>query len=221
MSTAGPKLVPDHASTTPQASPLKRLKKKHGIYHGSEISVALKAMPPANQLIDGLIPPGAVSILVGDSGIGKTPLAYQLALSLAAGLPFLGLPAKPSKVLLVDFENSLRDAHWMLEQLRQHLRLDTYPDHFLLWPAHLAPRDPSAPFRMVEKQLSRDGVSPGVSQVIRALEPDLVIIDSLRSFNPEMERDNAMAVWQIKSLREIAKGHGTALLLIHHVRKQR
>src|ERR1035438_3031029 len=174
MSTAGPKLVPDHASTTPQASPLKRLKKKHGIYHGSEISVALKAMPPANQLIDGLIPPGAVSILVGDSGIGKTPLAYQLALSLAAGLPFLGLPAKPAKVLLVDFENSLRDAHWMLEQLRKHLRLEKYPDNFLLWPAHLAPQDDEQRgLRTVEMRMSKRGNNSTVSQVIRTLAPDL------------------------------------------------
>jgi len=69
--------------------------------------------------------------------------------------------------------------------------------------------------------LNKRGINSSVSQVIRTLSPDLVIIDSLRSFNPEMERDNAAAVWQIKSLRNIAKRRGTALLLIHHVRKQR
>jgi KaiC/GvpD/RAD55 family RecA-like ATPase len=224
MSTAQPQLVPDPAPSAPaepQTSPLTQLKQEYGLYHGADVISAVRRLPPSNHLIDGMIPPGTVSILVGDSGIGKTPLAYQLALSLAAGVPFLGLPVKRSRVLLVDFENSLRDAHWMLEQLRKHLRLATYPDNFLLWPAHLAPQDPGAPFRMVEKQLNRNGMNPGVSQVIRMLAPDLVIVDSLRSFNPEMERDNAVAAWQIKSLREIAKAQGTAFLLIHHVRKQR
>ena len=45
----------------------------------------------------------SVNLLVGDSGIGKSPLAYQLGLAAAVGLPFLGMATRASKVLLVDY----------------------------------------------------------------------------------------------------------------------
>src|SRR4029077_5680110 len=38
-------------------------------------------------IVAGLIPKRAVSFLIGDSGLGKSPLAYQLGLSVAAGIP--------------------------------------------------------------------------------------------------------------------------------------
>jgi hypothetical protein len=46
-----------------------------------------------------------------------------------------------------------------------------------------------------------------------------VIFDSLRSFNPAMENDNTAAAKQIRQLRAISRRHGTAILLVHHVRK--
>ena len=51
----------------------------------------------------------------------------QLALATAAGKPFLGMPTRKSKVVIVDYENSPVDSHWMLEQQRKHLGLVKYP----------------------------------------------------------------------------------------------
>jgi len=55
--------------------------------------------------------------------------------------------------------------------------------------------------------------------MIRNFAPDLVIIDSLRSFNSKMENDSGAAVEQIRRLREISAQCGTCFLLIHHTRK--
>ncbi len=180
-----------------------RLKKEYGIFQGSELSPLIGKLPSCTtHLVEGLIPPRSVNILVGDSGIGKSPLAYQLGLAVASGTPFLDMPVQPGKVLLVDFENSLTDVHWIMEQQRQHLGLAKFPCTFQVWPMHLDP------------------LQQKIEQVIAIFAPDLVILDSLRSFSPKMESDNSAAVEQIKRLRVTAAEHGTAFLLIHHVRKR-
>jgi RecA-family ATPase len=44
----------------------------------------------------------SVNIMAGDSGIGKSPLLCQLGLSVASGLPFLGMAAEQGAVLYLD-----------------------------------------------------------------------------------------------------------------------
>jgi hypothetical protein len=179
-----------------------RMKEQYGIFEARELGSVLDKHPSgAKALVQGLIPRGSVNILVGDSGIGKSPLAYQLGLAVAAGKPFLDMPTAQGNVLLVDFENSLADVRWIMDRQRQHLRLEECPHAFQVWPMHLDP------------------LRQKVEQVIDALAPDLVILDSLRSFNPIMESESSAAVGQIKQLRVTAARHGTAFLLIHHVRK--
>jgi hypothetical protein len=179
-----------------------RLKRRYGIFQGSEIGPVLRKLPSAAPpLVEGLLPRGSVNILVGDSGIGKSALAYQLGLAVAAGTPFLDLAVARGKVLMVDFENSLADAHWIMEQQRKHLGLARFPHTFQLWPMLLDP------------------LRDKIEEVVAMFAPDLVILDSLRSFNPKMEGENSVAVAQIKRLRATAAQHGTAFLLIHHVRK--
>jgi hypothetical protein len=89
-------------------------------------------------------------------------------LAVAAGKPFLDMPTAQGNVLLVDFENSLTDVRWIMDRQRKHLRLEECPHAFQVWPMHLDP------------------LRQRVEQVIAAFAPDLVILDSLRSFNPIM-----------------------------------
>jgi hypothetical protein len=206
-----------------ELSPLQQVKRDFGVYSGSEIGQAISRIPGSSHLIEGLIPPGSVNILVGDSGLGKTALVGQLALSVAAGQQFLGFRTSPAKVLLVDYENDLTDSHTILEQLRSHLGLAEYPHNFLFWPVHLGPPEASPVLRMpsVVARLNRFGCNPTVQELIHRLAPELVILDSLRSFNPEMERENAAAARQIRTLRQLAAEYRTAFLMIHHVRRVR
>lgn len=187
----------------------QRFMKAAGIFSGSDVSgsdvgSAVHNMPAVTHLVEGLLPVDSVNLLVGDSGIGKSALAYQLGLSVAAGIPFLELPVPAAAgVLLIDFENSLPDARCIVKQQLRHLHLTAFPDGFMLWPApaHLKPASLLEP--------------------IVELAPDLIIIDSLRSFNPGMERDNQAAALQIKQFRELRPGYPMTFLLVHHLRKQR
>ncbi len=150
---------------------------------------------------------------MGDSGIGKSALVYQLALAVAAGKPFLGHSSRLGKVILVDYENSLWDSHRILQQQTKHLGLDRAPYTLQIWPMNQMANS------VTRQQLAREGLHENVEEVIHQFAPDLVIFDSLRSFNPAMENDNTAAVKQIQQLRTIARSKGTAILLVHHVRK--
>ncbi len=181
----------------------EKFKKEYRMYQPWEIKQALRDLPSsAGHIVEGLIGPASVNILVGDSGIGKSPLAYQLALAVASGTPFLGMAARQARVLLVDYENALGDSYFFLHQQRKHLGLKDWPWALLVWPLRLDP------------------FQKHVEAVIRSLSPDLVIIDSLRSLNRRMESASAAAVEQIKRFRLISSSRGAAFLLIHHLHKR-
>lgn len=51
------------------------------------------------------LPEGEVTMLYGDSGIGKSFLAYQAAVCVATAMPLLGADTRAGSVLIFDFEN--------------------------------------------------------------------------------------------------------------------
>jgi len=59
---------------------------------------------PMEWTIEGLVPEGHLSMLVGDGGMGKSFLALYAALCVAAGRPFLKRGVKRGRVLYVDQE---------------------------------------------------------------------------------------------------------------------
>lgn len=58
-------------------------------------------------VVDRLIPRGAIIILFGKGGIGKTWVAMDFGRCIADGLPYLGLQTIQSPVVFIDFENPL------------------------------------------------------------------------------------------------------------------
>lgn len=188
------------------ADPFLEAKRNLGLCSGFEIDSLTHKLPTNEHLVQGMLAPGSVNLLVGDSGVGKSPLAYQLALAVSCGTPFLDIPVRPGKVLYVDYENHAPDIHWILTQQRKRLGITRIPGTLVVWPLSANRHEPDL---------------EGVEKAMRMLAPDLVIIDSLRTFSPEMEAQNKAAVQQIKRLRNVAVRDGSAFLLVHHVRKHR
>ena len=52
-------------------------------------------------LVDGLLGTHSVNLLVGDSGLGKTPLGVTLGIAVASGRPFLGRSIQRGRVLIL------------------------------------------------------------------------------------------------------------------------
>lgn len=159
--------------------------------------------------VQDLIPKRALCLLVGESGLGKTPLACQLAISVAAGVPFIGYPTQQTTALYLDFENGMGQLETMLLRLACNLGLSAVPENLLIWSINNPPQGWG---------------NPGVDiwEMIRELKPGLVIVDTLGSCLPEMEDKNPAANRHLQRFREVmstCKEAGTTIVLLHHLRK--
>ena len=147
-------------------------------------------------LVEGFLPAKSIAIAAGDSTIGKSPLICQLALCVAEGVPFLGMKTNQGRVLYFDLENSLLDCKVMRDALVRFLGLSQAPDDFLLVP------------------------EPGdLERLIAQVRPRLVVIDSLRSFRPDVTEKNSVAGQWLREIRRLSRKYGCAFIVIHHLRK--
>lgn len=154
-------------------------------------------------LINRLTRLRSLTVLIGDSGLGKTPLGYQIAVCVAAGVPFLDCRVNQGRVLYLDFENGIGQVEEMISRLTQHLALPTPPDELLLWNFNDAP-----------------GYSKGKAlEMIREFEPSLVVVDSLTGYYPEIEEKNSNATRCYQEFRGLIRDCGCTILAIHNIRK--
>jgi len=157
------------------------------------------------DLVAGLIPEKSVNIIIGDSGLGKTPLLVQLALCAAAGIPFLGHDARRAAVLYVDYENGSSGFDTLLDTLGAFLGLPKTPDTF----------------RYLQQPNSPSEVSNEVRK-LRAGFPELpilVIVDSMRGYDSKMESKNEFAGDRITELQSFTDELNASILFIHHIKK--
>jgi len=178
---------------TPEDSVLKEL----GLVTPSSLDKMCAGAAGTRWVVNGLIARASLNIAVGDSGLGKSPLLYQLGICVAAGIPWLGISTTKGSVVYVDFENAELNSQGLRNALVKHVGLGTCPTDFL----------------------THFGEKFDLHRVVRAVKPVLLIIDSLRSYRPEVEEKNALAGAFLKELRELAVETGTAFLLVHHTRK--
>jgi hypothetical protein len=151
-------------------------------------------------VVAGLIGKRTVSFLIGDSGLGKSPLAYQLGLCVASGIPFFGMKTFQGTVVYADYENGLDQGRDLRERLVQFLELPKSPDDFLVW----------TPDHSHEGLINLDAICQA--------KPSLLIIDTVRSHSPHFERTE-YAGEEMKQLNTLAHEYGVAILVIHRLRK--
>jgi RecA-family ATPase len=107
--------------------------KKLGVYTPEMLETAFKFQKTTSFLVDGLIRDKSVNLLVGDSGLGKTPLAIQLGICVASGKDFLGRKVKEGRVLYCDAESDLAGFNSIQTAISGFLGLSKPPSEFLVW----------------------------------------------------------------------------------------
>jgi hypothetical protein len=173
--------------------------KHFGLLTPGGVDEVAESQTESHSLVEGFIDGRSISLLIGDSGLGKSPLAYQLGLSVAAGVPFLGLGVQQGRVVYADHENGLPSGRDLRDNVVKFLRLEEPPKDFFSW--------------YVES-----GKAFELENIVREVRPKLVIIDSLRAFDPSFEQTER-AGEAMKRLRSVAYGLGTSIFAIHHIRK--
>lgn len=151
------------------------------------------------MIVDSMLQEQTVNIIVGDSGIGKSPLLVQLALCVSLGRPFLDLPTRQCNVLYVDFENSAAELDRVMDQLSEFLSIDG---------------DPPA-FRVLQYPENKTAIE----LEIKAFQPKLVIVDALRGLDPKAEKDAEATMLCLDWLHKKSAKYHAAFLVLHHTRK--
>jgi hypothetical protein len=188
----------------PAVVPLSRADWK--VYSYEQLEQRVSESHSGEFVIEGLLPKVSLGLLIGDSGIGKSPLLYQASICVAAGIPFLGFATRQGDVLYCDFENGIADVSEMARRLSSHLGLTTVPPNLHLWN-----------FNDCSERYGQAGYT--LRDMILGIKPVLVVVDSLTAFSPLIEEKNTIATRALQDLREIARDSGAAILCVHHLRK--
>jgi hypothetical protein len=196
---------PNQQPPSPQAE-RARLKATWSAYTHDGLKQRCQQIGNVDYLIEGLLFDRSIGLLVGDSGLGKSALVYQMAVCVASGIPFLDRAVKQGRVLCLDFENGLAQVDQMLDSLYQHLGLSKQPDELFLWNVNDC-----------QPKYGQSGHT--ALDIIRDVKPTFVTIDSLGGLYPDIEEKNSIANRCLAQLRKLIKDCGTSTLSIHHIKK--
>jgi len=194
------------STSTDQSDQLRQLKWEGYMYRTTTLSARVAALRDGDDLIEGLIPRRSLIMAVGDSGLGKSPLIYQQAFSVACGVPFLGRPTRQGRVLVVDYENGQGQVLGMLQSFANYYRVPMPDKNLFLVNANDVPPE-------------WETTGHTLFDLINDLKPDLTMIDSFGSAFPEVESKNELVTRKFKQLREIICATGTTAQLVHNLRK--
>ena len=172
--------------------------------------------PQQRWLARGRIPSGDLTILAGNGGSGKTEIATQLLVSVAAGLgDWLGCVVESGPAFFLSCEEPESDIRDRIERICKHRNVDPhaisnlhlhFPDLDSTW---LAAADRSG-------RVSKTPLYVQMESWIAANRPALVAIDSVAAV---FDAD-AIARRQVRTflamLRKVAREYETAVVLLDH-----
>jgi RecA-family ATPase len=167
-------------------------------------------------LASARIPCGDLTILTGNGGSGKTEIAIQLLIYLAAGLAdWLGCTIESGLALFLSCEEPEHNIRDRVERVCKHRGIDphsltdlrlVFPELDATWLAHVG-RD---------GRLSKAPLMDWLEAWIRNHKPRLVVIDSIAA----VFDGDAIARRQVRGflamLRKIAREHDVAIVLLDH-----
>lgn len=161
---------------------------------------------PEHLISRGLLPAQSILLLTGAPKTGKSILALNLALCLAAGEDWFQFEIRRQvKILMIQAEV----VHWALRGRLQKMKLGCnfpIPENSLFL---------SEPYRCNVR--SEEGYKV-ITETIDKTKPEVVIFDPLISFHNEDENSNDCMERVLMQFRELTF-LGVSVILIHHSRK--
>lgn len=153
--------------------------------------------PPVPWIIEGLVVRGALTVLNGREGEGKSLLAMALAAGVALGENQAGMDCRAGKVLIVDTENGEYETHRRV--------------HALGLPGTVEMFEPGDGQRFDLRHDLRD-----LDALLTKYKPDLFIADSFRTLWGGEENDSGDVANVLDPLRNLVRKHKAGAILLHH-----
>lgn len=180
----------------------------------SAASLKGKPVPPRQWLVHGLVPQKTVTLFSGDGGTGKSLLALQLAVAVAAQTVWIGKTANTGRVIFLSAEDDDDELHRRLDDILTAEGRD-YDDLSGLTLRSLAGEDA---LLAVETQIALMQSALFEELDKRAAEeaPALIVIDTLADVYPANENDRAKVRQFVGILRGLAIKRKCAVLLLGH-----
>lgn len=183
---------------------------------------------PIAWLCRGTIPLGVAALIAAMGGLGKSYLALDLALQIAAGVAGLEQPRKilggriavEGTAAVVTAEDSFDAVHRRLNRIDPTARRLRHPKRLIVLPLP----DAGGPRPLIAsngKALARTPFFEDLKRQLMQL-PDLrlVVIDPLQAFVlADVNADPAAAQFLWSAMAELATVTGATILLTHHMRK--
>ncbi len=147
----------------------------------------------------------ALTVIIGDPGIGKTTLIYSLMANTSTYGEFLEIPAtKELMYLPLDFESASPLIKKRVESYKK-LELVNALDELYIY----------------NSEFTFDEILPEIRKFNTGnYKFDVLIIDNLMTaFNMQDENDNSEAIKRIRQLRKLAKELDCAIIMLHHPSK--
>lgn len=169
----------------------------------------LAAEETTEYLIDQFIPlPGRV-LLIGPPKEGKSYFGLQLGLAVAKGEPFMGRKSHSAKVLYLQYDTPHKI--WMNRAAKLRKNGMTFHPNFHM----LDPKDPSYKKTIDVRKRIEDVIY--LKEVVEKIQPQLVIIDTLRKMFSGDENSSDIGAEVFNVLNDIFKDQ--AVVYIHHTHK--
>ncbi len=153
---------------------------------------------PTRWVVQGLLPAGGLNFLVAKPKVGKTTLARTLAVAVAHGDDWFGMPTVAGEVWYLMYEGRLADAAAHLRQIGIR---------------------PDAPL-VIQEQSPTPGHLEAMFETIRQRRPSLVIVDHMQlALQIQKMNDTGIVTLALQPFIEISRETGTTFLFLAHARK--
>lgn len=183
---------------------------------------------PITWLCRGTIPLGVPALIAAMGGLGKSYLALDLALQIAAGIAGLEQPRKilggriaaEGTAVIITAEDSFDAVHRRLNRIDPSARRLRHPKRLIVLPLP----DAGGPRPLIASNGKALARTPFLDDLKRQLmqlpELRLVVIDPLQAFVlADVNADPAAAQFLWSAMTELATATGATVLLTHHMRK--
>jgi Mrp family chromosome partitioning ATPase len=169
----------------------------------------------------GYMPANEVTLFSAHGGTGKSTLALMLAACIALGLPFLGKPTKRGRVLYFSGEDPADVVKRRLEHIVREMGLDINALRENLRVIDATEVDPALFIESSSKRNTGETTTlyAELAGYIGETGIDVLIVDNASDVYAANEIDRTMVRRFVRSLAQLVRSRGGAVLLLAHVDK--